>query len=159
MLFAILKFMLKYPKSISELVTEIQNITLHIRYYMYSGHQLQWNTSKTTMATTLNKFFTYVTKTRANLSTYIKKPESYNGTIIFEIDIMKKSSPTQFKIHIFCHCENQNNTSFLLDSQHSQLSFRGNRNKRNNQKICEKVKFDKDLNWLGRTFSWYQPQK
>ena len=41
----------------------------------------------------LGKCFTYVNKTCANLTTYSKKPENYNGTIIFEIDIMKKSSP------------------------------------------------------------------
>ena len=39
------------------------------------------------------KFFTYVTKTRANLTTYSRRLENYNGTNIFEIDIMKKSSP------------------------------------------------------------------
>ena len=39
------------------------------------------------------KFFTYVTKTHANLTTYNRKPENYNGTIISEIDIMKMSSP------------------------------------------------------------------
>ena len=61
------------------------------------------------------KCFTYVTKTIANLTTYSRKPGNYNGTIIFEIDIMKNSSP-QFKIHIFCDCQNQNNTSSLLDS-------------------------------------------
>ena len=45
------------------------------------------------------KFFTYVTETQANLSTYSRKPgyhnlENYNGTIDFEIDTMKKSSPS-----------------------------------------------------------------
>ena len=38
------------------------------------------------------KRFTYVTKTCANLTTYSRKPENYNSTIIFEIDIMKNSS-------------------------------------------------------------------
>ena len=102
-----------------------------------------------------SKCFTYATKTFANSTTYSRKPGDYNGTIIFEIDII----PTQFKIHIFCHCPNQNNTSFLLGLQHSQLSFRVNQNKRKNQKICEKVKFDKDLDWLGMSFSWYQSKK
>ena len=37
--------------------------------------------------------------------------------------------------------------------------LRVNQNKRNNQNNCEKVKFDKDLNWLGMSFSWYQSQK
>ena len=44
-------------------------------------------------AATIGKFFTYVTKIHANLTTYSAKPENSNGTIIFEIDIMKKSSP------------------------------------------------------------------
>ena len=35
-----------------------------------------------------DKCFTYVTKTIANLTTHSKKPGNYNGTIIFEIDIM-----------------------------------------------------------------------
>ena len=46
-----------------------------------------------------DKCFTYVTKTRANLSTYSRKPGNYNGTIIFEID--EKVFPNQFKIHNF----------------------------------------------------------
>ena len=40
----------------------------------------------------LSKFFTYVTKTCANLSTYSRKPGNCIRTINFEIDIMKKSS-------------------------------------------------------------------
>ena len=40
----------------------------------------------------VGKCFTYGTKTRAHLSTYSSKLGNYNGTIIFEIDIMKKSS-------------------------------------------------------------------
>jgi len=44
------------------------------------------------------KFFTYVTKSRANLTTYSRKPENDNGTIIFEIDIMKKSSPINLNL-------------------------------------------------------------
>ena len=39
------------------------------------------------------KFFTYVTKIIANLATYSSKLKNYNGIIIFEIDIMKNSSP------------------------------------------------------------------
>ena len=38
---------------------------------------------------TWSKFFTYVSKTCQNY----RKPRNYNGTIIFEIDNMKKSSP------------------------------------------------------------------
>ena len=44
------------------------------------------------------KRFTYVAKTRANLTTYSRKPENYNGTIIFEIDIMKNSSPINLNL-------------------------------------------------------------
>jgi hypothetical protein len=46
----------------------------------------------------LAKFFTYVTKTLAELSTHIRKLGNYNGTIIFEIDTMKKSSPINLKV-------------------------------------------------------------
>jgi hypothetical protein len=42
--------------------------------------------------------FMYVTKTRANLTTYSRKLENYNGTIIFEIDIMKKSTPINLNL-------------------------------------------------------------
>ena len=47
------------------------------------------------------KCFTYVTKTCANLTTYNRKPENYNSTIIFEIDIMKNSSPLNLKFTFF----------------------------------------------------------
>ena len=49
----------------------------------------------------MGKFFMNVTKTRENLPTYSRKPENYNGAIIFEIDIMKKSSPINLN-----HCQN-----------------------------------------------------
>ena len=45
---------------------------------------------------TYDECFMYVTKTRAN--TYSRKPENYNGTIIFEIDIMKNSSPINLNL-------------------------------------------------------------
>ena len=41
----------------------------------------------------------HVTKTHANLTTYSRKPQNYNGTIIFEIDIMKKSSPINLNLY------------------------------------------------------------
>ena len=44
------------------------------------------------------KCFTCVTKTIANLTTYSRKPGDYNGTIIFEIDIMKNSSPLNLNL-------------------------------------------------------------
>ena len=40
-----------------------------------------------------SKCFTCVTKTIANLATYSRKLENYNGAIIFEFNIMKNSSP------------------------------------------------------------------
>ena len=40
-------------------------------------------------STYVTKYFMYVAKIRANLTTYSRKPENYNGTLIFEIDIMK----------------------------------------------------------------------
>ena len=46
----------------------------------------------------LGKFFTYVTKTRPNLSTYSWKPRNYNGTVIFQIDnCHEKVLPNQLK--------------------------------------------------------------
>ena len=50
------------------------------------------------------------------------------------------SLPSFIQIKNFCHCENQNNTSFLLDSQHSQLSV--NQNKQNGQTFGQ---VDKDF--------------
>ena len=47
---------------------------------------------------TMDKFFTYVTKTRPNLTTYSRKPGNFNGTISFEIDIMKNSSPINLNL-------------------------------------------------------------
>jgi hypothetical protein len=44
-----------------------------------------------------DKYFTYVTKTIANLTTYSRKQGDYNGIIIFEIDIMKNSFPLNSK--------------------------------------------------------------
>ena len=42
--------------------------------------------------------FPYVTKTHANLTTYSRIPENYNGTVIFEIDIMKNLSPINLNL-------------------------------------------------------------
>ena len=44
-----------------------------------------------------SNFFTYVTRTCPHLSTYSRKLGNYNGTIIFVIDIMKKSFPPNLK--------------------------------------------------------------
>ena len=50
------------------------------------------------LLSTFHNFFTFVTKTFANLATYSRKQESYNGTIIFEFDIMKNSSPINLNL-------------------------------------------------------------
>ena len=91
------------------------------------------------------KCFTCFTKTFANLTTYSRKPGDYNGTIIFEIDIMKNSSPLNLKFTLFAMSKpKQQFFSAGLTALSAQL--RVNQNKRNNQNNCEKVKFDKDLN-------------
>ena len=109
-----------------------------------------------------SKCFTYVTKTIANLTINSRKPGDYNGTIIFEIDIMKNLSPLNLKFTFFATVKTK--ITLLFWWTHSTLSSaskcdRVNQNKINNQKICEKVKYDQDLNWLGTSFSWYQSQK
>ena len=48
-----------------------------------------------------HNFFTYGTKTHANLTIYSIKPGNYNGTNFFEIDIIKKSSPINSKFTFF----------------------------------------------------------
>ena len=101
-----------------------------------------------------SKCFTYVTKTLANSTPYSRKPGEYNGTIIFEFEIMKNSSPLNLKFTFFATVKTK--ITLLFCWTHSTLSSaskcdRVNQNKRNNQKICEKVKFDKDFNW-GRLF-------
>ena len=69
-------------------------------WYKCSGRCI--NANSISMLSTLHcivcKCFTYVTKTRTNLTTYSKKPENYNGIIIFEIDIMKNSSPINLNL-------------------------------------------------------------
>ena len=61
----------------------------------------------------ISKCFTYVTKTIANSTTYSRKPGDYNGTIIFEFDIMKNSSPLNLKFIFFATLKTKNNTSNL----------------------------------------------
>jgi hypothetical protein len=97
----------------------------------------------------LAKCFTYVTKTITNLTTYSRKSGDYNGTIIFEIEITKNSSPLNLKFTFFATVKTK--ITLLFCWTHSTLSSASkcdivNQNKRSNQKICEKVKFDKDLN-------------
>ena len=78
-----------------------------------------------------------IRKTPENLSIYSRKLGNYNGTIDFEID-MKNSSPLNSH---FLPIPDQNNSSFLLDSQHSQLSFTvsnsGSKQKKQPKKLCK----------------------
>ena len=57
------------------------------------------------------KFFMYVHMSpelvHMYLTTYSRKPGNYNGTIIFEIDIMKKSSPLNFEFTLFASVKNK----------------------------------------------------
>ena len=50
---------------------------------------------------THDKCFTNVVKTIAKSTTYCRKQGDCNGTIIFEVDIMKNSSPLNLKFTIF----------------------------------------------------------
>ena len=93
----------------------------------------------------LGKCFTCVTKTIANLTTYSRKPGDYNGTIIFEIDIMKNSSPLNL-IFTFFAMSKPKQHFFSAGLTALSAQFRVNQNKINNQTTSEKVKFDKDLN-------------
>ena len=70
-------------------------IDLNTAQNSYEKYKKSMNSLQTNRTTP--KFFSYVTKTGANLYTYSRKPGNYNGTIVFEIDIMKKSSPINFK--------------------------------------------------------------
>ena len=90
----------------------------------------------------------YVTKTIANSTTYSRKPGDYNGTIIFEFDIMKNSSPLNLKFTFFATVKTK--ITLLFCWTHSTLSSapkcdRVNQSKVNNQTTSEKVTFDKDL--------------
>ena len=85
-----------------------------------------------------SKCFTYVTKTIANLATYSRKPGNYNGTIIFEIDIMKNSSPLNLKFTFFSNAQTQTKIKLLFCLTHSTLSSASepvNQNKRNKQNL------------------------
>ena len=64
----------------------ISNCAHFICQRLYNSFLIYWSKY-------IHKCFTCVTKTIANLTTYSRKPGDYNGTIIFEIDIMKNSSP------------------------------------------------------------------
>ena len=68
----------------------------------------------------LCKYFMYVAKTCANLTKYSRKPENYNGTIIFEIDIIKKSCPLNLKFTFFATVKTK--ITLLFCWTHSTLS-------------------------------------
>ena len=68
-----------------------------VSQYDHSQFEQKWNVGDKCYAGYC-KCFTYVTKTFANLTTYSRKPENYNGTIIFEIDILKNSSPINLNL-------------------------------------------------------------
>ena len=93
--------------------------------------------------TSHGKYFTYVTKTIANLTTFSKKPRNYNGTIVFEIDIMKNSSPLNLKFTFFAIVKSK--VILLFCWTHSFTVINGKK-KIIIKKICVKVEFDKDLN-------------
>ena len=77
------------------------------------------------------KCFTCVTKTIANLTTYRRKPGDYNGTIIFEIDIMKNSSPLNSIFTFFAMSKPKYQLLFCWT--HSTLSSVQSKSKQNKQ--------------------------
>ena len=66
------------------------------------------------------KCFTYVTKTNGNLTKYSRKPGDYNCIIIFDIDIMKNSSPLNLKFTVFANVKTK--ITLLFFWTHSTLS-------------------------------------
>ena len=66
------------------------------------------------------KCFTYVAKSIANSTTYSRKPGDYNGTIIFEFDILKNSAPPNLKFTFFATVKTK--ITLLFCWTHSTLS-------------------------------------
>ena len=87
------------------------------------------------------KFFTYVAKIE-------KKTGEFQWRHYFWNCYCKEVIPNQLKI--FATVKTKHYLFFRYDV---------NKNKGNGQNICEKVKFDKDFNWLGMTFLQYKSQK
>ena len=104
------------------------------------------------------KRFTYVAKTCANLTTYSRKPENYNGTIIFEIDIMKNSSPINLNLCQTWLFHNCFGCFFCFDLLWAELRVQWVQQKRIAVLVLtwQKVWI---LNWVGMSFSWCQSQK
>ena len=104
------------------------------------------------------KYFMYVAKTCANLTTYSKKQENYTVTIIFEIDIMKNSSPINLNLcqtwlfHLLFGC------LFCFDLLWTELRVLWVQQKRSVILVSTWQKMW-ILNWVGMSFSWCQSQK
>ena len=106
----------------------------------------------------LSKCFTCFTKTFANLTTYSRKPGKYNGTIIFEIDIMKNSSPINLNLCQTWLFHNCFGCFFCFDLLWAELRVQSVQQKRIAVLVLtwQKVWI---LNWVGMSFSWCQSQK
>ena len=104
------------------------------------------------------KCFTCVTKTIPNLATYSRKPENYNGSIIFGFDIMKNSFPINFNLcqtwlfHLLFGC------LFWFDLLWTEIKVLWVQQKRSAMLVLtwQKIWI---LNWVGMSFSWCQYQK
>ena len=97
-------------------------------------------------------------KTMANLTTFNRKPGNYNGTIIFEVDIMKNSSPINLNLcqtwlfHLLFGC------LFCFDLLWTELRVLWVQQKRSAILVLTWQKMW-ILNWVGMSFSWCQSQK
>ena len=111
----------------------------------------------------LNSHFCHCQNQRAPklLRTYPSIVENLGITMALSLRlILWKSLPQSILNSHFCHCQNQRATFFWCSeavSWCSQYSCSVEKNKPNN--LCEKAKFDKHFNWLGKTFSLYQSKK
>ena len=93
----------------------------------------------------ISKCFTCFTKTFASSATYSRKPGDYNGTIIFEIDIMKNSSPLNLKFTFFATVKTK--IRLLFCWTHSTLiSAQSKSKQKNGQTFGEKVELTKIFN-------------
>ena len=105
-----------------------------------------------------SKYFTCVTKAIANWASYRRKAENFNGTIIFEFDIMKNSSPINLNLcqtwlfHLLFGC------LFCFDLLWTELRVLWVQQKRSAILVLTWQKMW-ILNWVGMSFSWCQSQK
>ena len=104
------------------------------------------------------KFFTYVTKIIANLATYSSKLKNYNGIIIFEIDIMKNSSPINLNLCQTWLFHNCFGCFFCFDLLWAELRVQWVQQKRSAILVLTWQKMW-ILNWPGMSFLWCQSQK